>query len=565
MGAVYLASAPNGGRVVAYAATGRNPFGTGSLEVVSARVLHTEPELTEARRGRLPGGAMKRKSDCGRCTRRIAGAVAALAACTIAGLACIPPVPARAEPGTGAAAIDAFARGRLASTRLPGMAVAITRGTGVVLVRGYGVDGRGDRITPDTQFRIASLSKSFTAFAVMRLVEAGRIGLDRPVRRYLPTFDVADRAGRRITVRELLNQTSGLGDRGFPQIAHDRPATLARRVADLRHAHLVDAPGRAFHYCDLNYQVLGRILEVVSGVPLSQELRREVFAPLGMDHTVAVATAQDGPRAAPRLAEGSILLYGFAIGRSETGGLLAGSGGVITTARDMARWLILHNSDGEGLLSPAAMRTLHTPPPGMDGHYAMGWVARGPRGRPRRLEHNGVLSTFSADQVVLPADRTGIALLYPAYNALTDTNGIKEGVISLMTGHDPPAARFPDGRAIAVLLAALTLGSVALRVRALFRLRRWTQRARARDRWRTIGRTVPGIAWLVLPAVLVPALPWVMALAGGRVFSYTQLFLAMPATEIWLASAGTLGVALTAARATALVRSRRRDHPPRTS
>jgi CubicO group peptidase (beta-lactamase class C family) len=458
----------------------------------------------------------------------------------------------RARGGTGT--IDRFVRGRLASTRLPGVAVAVTRGSKVEFLRGYGTGGRGEPITPDTQFRIASLSKSFTAFAVMRLVEAGQIRLDEPVRRYLPGFRLADAAGARITVRELLNQTSGLGDRGYPQINDDDQTSLAGRVADLRHAHLVGTPGRTFQYCDLNYQVLGRMLEVVSGRSLAEVLRREVFVPLGMDDTVAVPTVQDGPRAAPRLAEGSILVYGFPVGRPEQHGLLAGSSGVITTARDMTRWLTVQSGGGPQLLGADAMHTMHTPPPGVNGDYAMGWVAHT---EPRRLEHTGVLSTFYANQVVLPDSHIGIALLYPAYNGLAATGGIKQGVVALATGHDPPGGRFPDGRAIAVLLGVLTLGGIVLRSRALLRLRQWTERAGARNRWRTLTLTVPGIVWAFLPAALVAALPWLMALVTGRVFTRHQLFRAVPSIEIWWIAAGILGLALGTARIVVLLRFHR--------
>ncbi|WP_168221334.1 serine hydrolase [Actinomadura sp. WMMA1423] len=464
--------------------------------------------------------------------------------------------PVRAATGTEAADVDRFVRGRLAGARLPGAALAVTRGDSTVLVRGYGRDGEGDRIGPETRFRVGSLSKSFTAFAVMRRVEAGQIGLDQPVRRYLPGFRLADAEGGRITVRELLNQTSGLGDGGFLRIARDRQTSLAGRVADLRHARLVDSPGRAFHYCDLNYQVLGRVLEVVSGRSLSEELRLSVFEPLGMRDTVSVTAAQDGRR----LAHGGIVVFGFPVGRPELPGLVGGSGGVITTARDISRWLTLHAGGTSPLLSAAGMQALHTPPPGVDGGYAMGWFS--PPGRPRRLEHNGVLSTFYADQVVLPESRVGVALLYPVNDSLADTNGIKEGLVALMSGRRPAAARFPDGRATAVLLGLLTLGSAVLRTRALVRLRRWTERARARGRWRTLALTAPQIAWPVVPAVLVIALPRLMLLLTGRAFSYTQLFLAMPAAEVWLVTAGILGLALGTARVVALPRrpARAADH-----
>jgi len=144
----------------------------------------------------------------------------------------------------------------------------------VIYIQGFGSDGHGHGVTPDTQFRIASLSKSFTAVAVLQLVEAGQVELDSPVQAYLPTFVTADpSASRRITVRHLLNQTSGMADAGFPSIANDQSGSLEQRMESLRSARLVSDPGQRFHYFDPNYQLLARLVEVVAGVPFSTYLR----------------------------------------------------------------------------------------------------------------------------------------------------------------------------------------------------------------------------------------------------------------------------------------------------
>jgi CubicO group peptidase (beta-lactamase class C family) len=147
------------------------------------------------------------------------------------------------------------------------MAVVVTHGPQVVYRKGFGSAGPGRPVTPGTQFRLASLSKSFTALAVLQLVEAGRVGLDQPVQAYLPKFTTAESgAARRITVRHLLNHTSAMADAGFPAVAQYRPESLAQRVRSLRRARLVGEPGREFHYFfDPNYQLLARIVEVVTG------------------------------------------------------------------------------------------------------------------------------------------------------------------------------------------------------------------------------------------------------------------------------------------------------------
>ncbi len=108
--------------------------------------------------------------------------------------------------------IDAYIQARMQAAHIPGLALGVVRGTEVVYLKGYGIAGPDGRsVTPQTPFILGSTSKSFTALAIMHLVEAGKINLDAPVTNYLPWFRTADEAASaRITVRNLLNQNSGL-------------------------------------------------------------------------------------------------------------------------------------------------------------------------------------------------------------------------------------------------------------------------------------------------------------------------------------------------------------------
>ena len=110
-------------------------------------------------------------------------------------------------------------------------------------VRGYGHDSHHVPVTESTLFRIASLSKSFTSLAVLQLVDAGKLSLDDPVATHLPEFRPADPRGAGITVRQLLDQTSGLADREVPDLNRPQPTTLAEATTSLNSAHLVAAPG----------------------------------------------------------------------------------------------------------------------------------------------------------------------------------------------------------------------------------------------------------------------------------------------------------------------------------
>lgn len=210
---------------------------------------------------------------------------------------------------------------QMAHHHIPGLALAITHGDQVVHVRGYGEAKPGVPVTGQTQFRMASLSKSFTALAVLQLVEAGKMELDAPVTRYLPGFALATPlAAARISVRQLLNHTSGLADAGFVNGLGGQQQSLPERVGSLRSAHPVAEPGKAFHYFDPNYQVLARLVEVVSGQAFDTYLQQHVFVPLAMRNTASGLTSAISAQSAPHLAQGHVLAYGAALALPELAG-----------------------------------------------------------------------------------------------------------------------------------------------------------------------------------------------------------------------------------------------------
>ncbi len=204
----------------------------------------------------------------------------------------------------------------------PGMAKVATRGDAVIMSKGEGRDANGAPITADTPMRVASLSKSFTAAAVLTLVDEGRIVLDRPVIAYLPEFRMADARAAAITVRQLLNQTSGLSDRTVDIGATQRAADLAGYVAALRPGRLAATPGTQWAYCNVNYDVAARLVEVVDGRPFREAMRERVFNPLGMVNSSIGGTP----------ANGYISLFGVWIARPELPGFRGGAGGGVTTA-----------------------------------------------------------------------------------------------------------------------------------------------------------------------------------------------------------------------------------------
>ena len=465
--------------------------------------------------------------------------VASAAACPAA----LGPAALRVAPSYDPVAVDSFIAQAMSRHRIPGLALAITHGDQVVHVRGYGEARGGERVTGQTQFRIASLSKSFTALAVLQRVEAGQIELDAPVAHYLPGFTLADPlAAARITVRQLLNHTSGLADRGFVNGLGGQQQTLADRVAGLEAARPVDPPGAAFHYFDPNYQVLARLVEVVSGQAFDAYLQQHVFAPLAMQGSVSALTSALPTQATQLLAQGHIMAYGVPLALPELSGFLGGSGGVVSTASDMAHYLIAQGNHGSYLgrsvLSASNISLMQTPPAGIETSYAMGWAVSNRNGT-RTIEHNGVLSTFYADAVLLPESGYGVVLLYNTYALSVATLAfpdIKNGVVELLQGRAPRPSKFSTP-GLGAGMAAISVLIIALMIWRLRRLTRDAHRVNS-SHWQRAWSWF----WPLAPALVLLALPRLLALQSGRYFELAMLARAMPELVILLAVCATLGL-----------------------
>ncbi|NUW40496.1 serine hydrolase domain-containing protein [Nonomuraea rhodomycinica] len=461
----------------------------------------------------------------------------ALAAILLA--AVLPQAPAASIP----ASVDAYVERYRAATGLPGVEVAITKGTEVVHVAGYGRTATGDPVTADTPMAMASVSKSFTALAVMQLTEKGKVALDQPVRRYLPEFTMADPRAARITVRQLLNQTSGMADSAFPEKSLPQPETLQGAVARLRTAGLATEPGTAFSYHNTNYQVAARLVEVVSGRPFASYLSTYVFEPLGMRHSTTIDTDRDLPAGA----RGHLYVLGRAVALPEPPGFGNGSGGVLSTADDMARWLIAQNT---GILSPRSVREMRTPSARSEG-YAFGWTAgETERGTPV-LEHGGDLFTSTAHQLLIPGSGHGVAVMANTGMAFSDAHLLMKGLVAIVEGGTPQPPPGNPAFLTDLLFALLTVVTAGLAALGAVRARRWAARHTRRRWWRLAPYLVP----VALCATLAPIH---RMLAHGRDAMWIQLAYLYPTFMVWLVTAAVAGLTVVAARLWGAVRPRRR-------
>ena len=452
-------------------------------------------------------------------------------------------VPVRGAERVTPAAVDAYARRVLADTGVPGMAVVVTHRGRVVRAAGYGREANGRSVGERTPMRVASLTKAFTAAAVLRLVRAGRIELDRSVAEQLPEFRIGDPRGARVTVRQLLNQTSGLTDQSVRiDVASDGIGSLREEVARLRAARLASAPGTRWAYCNVNYDVAARLVEVASGRPFGAYLREHLFAPLGMS---------DSSVGGVRPANGHNAVFGRWVPRAEIPGLLdqSGAGGVVTDARDMGRWLIAQTGGAPRVLPPSALRTMHTPGPGTGEHrYAMGWQAE----RDGALVHSGNLFTYYAAAAVVPSSGYGVAVMVNGAGLEDASWTTMEGLLALTRGQTPASPG--HGEQVTQLgLAAGTVLALGAGVLGVARARRWARRARV---WRLVPPLLPVAVFAAYPQL-------VSAISAGRRVTWEQLtYFAAPVT-IALGAAALAGTATVTARVVAIGRKRHDRAPAR--
>ncbi|MFD3484183.1 serine hydrolase domain-containing protein [Streptomyces sp. NPDC058665] len=493
--------------------------------------------------------------------RRVPGRLVAALGLTVAVLVGLAPT-ALARPAAVTAAdpaprltpgaMDRFMNDYLERTGLPGAVVAVTRGDDVVHTAGYGHTAGGRTMTGRTPVPVASLSKSMTALAVMQLVDEGKVDLDRPVRSYLPEFTMADGRAARITVRQLLDQTSGMADSAFPDLALPQAHTLKGAVARMRGARLAAEPGTRWNYHNPNYFVAARLVEVVSGEPFADRVRTHVFAPLGMTDSRSADSTTDMPEDA----RGYVRAYGRVVERAHPRWFTAGGHGVVTTADDLADWLIAQNNggvgaDGRRVVSARGVAIMHTPPKGRD--YAMGWsLGEKTAGTgPAPLQHTGELLTQNAIQILLPERKIGIAVVSnTGMVSGDDSAGIADGLRDLAEGR-PAEIREPFSMTADPVLAALTLLALGLGALGAVRASRWARRAEGRPLWRAGLRTVPYVALVAF----FPLLPELVGLLMRREGTLGQVLYVWPALYVFAAAVSLASAVVIAARGVHTVRT----------
>jgi CubicO group peptidase (beta-lactamase class C family) len=306
--------------------------------------------------------------------------------------------------------------------------VLVAKGGSTLLNKGYGLANIDRSIAdgPETQYRIGSLTKQFTAAAILLLQQENRLSINDPVGRFVPS---APMAWRSVTLAQLLSHTSGI-----PDFTRD-PSFLALKLGSspwplafsrLHETALLFSPGTRFDYSSTNYELLGLVIEAASGTSYGEFLQKRIFEPLHMNATGLGADDLD-PR---RLARGYVLQRDGTIGIAKLPQLATAwaAGGVFSTTGDLLRWQ--QGLASHAILSEASLRAMTTPGA---SSYGFG-VSIGSVDGMARISHGGAIEGFHSFLTYVPQRQLTVAVLSNVEGPAADK--MAEQLLAISLGHE---------------------------------------------------------------------------------------------------------------------------------
>jgi len=321
--------------------------------------------------------------------------------------------------------IDRLIKEEIKKNDIQGLSLGLVDDSGLFWSKGYGYEDSKNKIeaTDETLYRIASVTKPFTATAIMILVDRGQVDLSAPVTEYVPEFSIqtiGEMSGP-ITLRDLLSHHSGLKRDHYKGMNIKNPSPLDFLLEELRNDYSALAPGTIYKYSNINYALLGLVIEKVTGKSYSQFMEGEIFQPLGMDDTF-VGYDETGTRISK-----SYEIKGFFFKRAKEIDQYPlrdrPAGSIISSVEDTAKFvrMILNNGKsptGERIISKESlekMSTVQYPENELDDDpYGLGWkVDKVPiPGIEMNIRHGGTLKGFSTLIAAAPDEDLGVIVYY---------------------------------------------------------------------------------------------------------------------------------------------------------
>jgi CubicO group peptidase (beta-lactamase class C family) len=329
--------------------------------------------------------------------------------------------------------VDEYATEKMPEEKVPGMAVSVVKDGKIYFQQSYGyadIDKKRPVVLDKTLFRVASISKLFTATAVMQLVEQGKINLSSSVNDYIKNFQLAHKYPQQITVANLLTHTSGLdvNDIGMSARSAKSLQPLGQNLANRKPLQIV-APGTMTTYSNYGMALAGYIVEQVSGVPFAEYIDKNILQPLGMRQSSFLQP--------PPLTLQSDLAKGYEYENNQyavqpyTYEHQVPAIALSTTATDIAKFMIAHLNSGrlndKAILKPDTIKEMHRQHFTSDARIpgiAYGFQEQF-RNNLRILRHGGLIEGFVSQLVLIPKENVGVFVVCNSTSTL-DTDFIRE-------------------------------------------------------------------------------------------------------------------------------------------
>lgn len=333
---------------------------------------------------------------------------------------------------------------------VPGFAIAIVQNQKVVYAAGFGVKNltnRSEKITPQSLFHMASITKPFVATSIMQLWEEGKVDLDAPLVKYLPYFRMKDERYKTITIRQMLSHVSGMPD--VEDYEWDKPqyddGALERYVRSLGNLSLIAAPGTMFRYSNMAYEILGDVIAKVSGESFEDYVKRHILEPLDMKtSTLLVKKADPKLLTSPHVLDEAyepIVSRVFPYNRMHSP-----SSTLISNVLDMSRWAIANMNrgelDGRRILKASTYDMMWKPAGENWRNIGISWFL-GARRENRTVGHSGGDTGFRSNLMMLPGK--GIAVVMMSnYDGPSSLGAITNAALDVALGVKPEPLVFKD-------------------------------------------------------------------------------------------------------------------------
>lgn len=334
--------------------------------------------------------------------------------------------------------VDTYIENVQNKANIPAISIGIIKDDKLIYKKSYSKD---KTITPASLFYIGSLTKSFTALTIMQLVEDGKINLDDSIKKHLPWFKIKDmKSIDNITIQTLLNQTSGFSTYDGLKNSDDWDSSdyaLEKTIRALENVSLVSEPSTTFHYSNINYQILGLMIEKVTNLSYKQYIKDNIFNKLNMKNSFASLDNIDKENIAQghRLWFGQTVKSDFPFSR-----VILPAGYIISNVEDMSKYLIAQMDKGnykkEQIFSSSIIKQVQTPSATIikdKFHYGFGWFVH--TNKELYLSHSGSTPGYTSAMIIYPEEKLGVVVLTNTTSytlGSKDLNALAGGIVDII-------------------------------------------------------------------------------------------------------------------------------------